>query len=227
MAKFICHRRMTREEIQNIFQKELGPSFRVKTKDKRIVILKNLFMGFTIHVNQNNGQTICTGPCHYFPSFGLFLLLLLVIGAFCLIFEPVGVILLFPLIIYYKYHQFGWVRKVKRILSFREEAARERKRIADLEAIQKREESERKLSDQWLIVDSIIENHSKTLSNKRRTMITADDYGVIDIDKWENEKKYFLDNVIHPNTGNDPLIMKPQEIIIRIDTILDQVYDDE
>ena len=108
----------------------------------------------------------------------------------------------------------------------REEAARERKRIANLEAIQKREEREQKLSDQWLIVDSIIENHSKTLSNKRKTMITADDYGVIDLDKWEKEKKYFLDKVIYPNTGNDPLIMKTKEIINRIDAILDQLHDD-
>lgn len=106
----------------------------------------------------------------------------------------------------------------------REEDARERKRIADLEAVQRRKERESKLSRQWSNVDSLIDRHSEILRKKREVMITTDDYGVVDKGKWEDEKKYFLDKVIYPSTNNDTLLMKSQDIINRIDTIPDQLY---
>jgi HJR/Mrr/RecB family endonuclease len=49
--------------------------------------------------------------------------------------------------------------------------------------------------------EEIIKKHSATLKRKRTQLLLYDDYGVPDIRKWNEEKKYFINSVIVPKLG--------------------------
>jgi len=46
------------------------------------------------------------------------------------------------------------------------------------------------------IMESLVDRHIDTLANKRRSLVTLDDYGVEETDRWKNEVAYFINRVI-------------------------------
>jgi restriction system protein len=44
----------------------------------------------------------------------------------------------------------------------------------------------------------VIQEHTRTLSRKRRHGIAVDDYGIQHTSKWNGEKQYFYENVLYP-----------------------------
>ena len=71
-------------------------------------------------------------------------------------------------------------------------------------------------------INLMVEKHHATLSEKRRSSITVDDYGTMDQDLWTTEKDYFIKRVITPEYQNATLYVQPEEIHSMIDHILDK-----
>jgi hypothetical protein len=84
MAKYEFDKIVTREEIKDLIQKELGPDFRMTVKPKRIEIVQSATKGCAVQVREKGGKTICRGPYGYMPSAGLRAAIL--IGAFAVMF---------------------------------------------------------------------------------------------------------------------------------------------
>lgn len=62
-------------------------------------------------------------------------------------------------------------------------------------------ESEKETKQAVNQFDNILNDHLAILKRQRRILIYRDQYGVEHHDKWIEEKKYFLDNVVAPKTG--------------------------
>lgn len=66
----------------------------------------------------------------------------------------------------------------------------------------------------------LIQQHKITLARKKKTLVRADDYGVIHTDDWEREKGYFLQNVVFPQLGL-PGLESTQEVALLEDRFAD------
>lgn len=74
-------------------------------------------------------------------------------------------------------------------------------------------------------ISSCIKEHLDVLARKRRQLVRTDDYGLIHFDAWEQEKDYFIENVLSGLFGdfysNDFPFSEPQ-----IDNMIDKYIDD-
>lgn len=70
----------------------------------------------------------------------------------------------------------------------------------------------RKAKERGRVIKNIIEEHIATLSIKRKQLLVADEYGVVDYKSWGKEITRFHDSVVAPRIGQCP------DIIRRIET---------
>jgi len=55
----------------------------------------------------------------------------------------------------------------------------------------------------YSIYENFVRSHTDTLFRKRKQLIAADDYGIINKSRWTNELNYFIENIIEPKLGSD------------------------
>lgn len=69
----------------------------------------------------------------------------------------------------------------------------------EVEARNKRYDEESQLLKQ------LLEQHGQELVIKKKQLVVAGDYGVLDTTRWEKEKRRFIRTVVHPAMGSDPV----------------------
>jgi len=67
MVKFVFEKIVTGEEIKDIFQKELGQSFRIQIKKNRIEIVQDTTKASIFIFKEKDGRTECSSPSGYMP----------------------------------------------------------------------------------------------------------------------------------------------------------------
>ena len=67
MVKFVFEKIVTGEEIKDIFQKELGQSFRIQIKKNRIEIVQDTTKACIFIFKEKDGRTECSSPSGYMP----------------------------------------------------------------------------------------------------------------------------------------------------------------
>jgi hypothetical protein len=67
VAKFVFNKIMTGEEISDILQKELDPSYRMNLKKNRIEIVQDTTKACIFLFKEKDGRTECTSPSGYMP----------------------------------------------------------------------------------------------------------------------------------------------------------------
>lgn len=76
------------------------------------------------------------------------------------------------------------------------------KEVLIRDALREKQESEQRIKQQN--IDALIEKHIATLALKRRQLLVADEYGVVDSNAWLNEINRFYTSVLLSQAGECP-----------------------
>jgi len=99
--------------------------------------------------------------------------------------------------------------------------AAERQRQKDAEVAVEKKKNLQELSQNALNAyrekaDELAAPHLKTLCKKKKRLVTSDDYGVLNTERWDAEIEYFCDRVLR----NDPELLSLEESVIKHQTAL-------
>lgn len=67
MARYVFDKVMTGEEIQDLFQKDLGSEYRIQVKRNRIEIVQDTTKACILVFKEKDGRTECGSPSGYMP----------------------------------------------------------------------------------------------------------------------------------------------------------------